>query len=221
MDAAGLVAELLARRDPGFGPPPFEPAIAERVLGPSGAPGTPHRRLLEMTNGAYLYDHALHFFGACEAPPWHSLPAWNAPTTWRDTYPDGVAGLVCFAEDAFGDQFAYDERGAQAGAVVVFEAELGRVVPAAPSFLLWLEALVAHPAAVLPIDVLAAQRAEHRSLGSGMHLFAYPPLFTPESREGVSLGHVDAVEAMRFRGQLASQVRRLPPGSRVEIKLED
>ena len=46
-------------------------------------------------------------------------------------------------------------------------------------------------------------------------------LFSVESREGVSLGHVDAIEAMRFRGELASQIRRVPPGTQVEIKLPE
>jgi hypothetical protein len=179
---------------------------------------TPHRRLLELANGAYLYDHALHVFGACESPPWHSLRAWNAPDGWRALYGDAAAGLVFFAEDAFGDQFAYTGRG---GEVVCFEAEVGRVVPVAGSFLEWVEQMTEHAAGILPIDVIAAQRAEGKRLEPGSQLFAFPPLAAAESREEVSLGHVDALEAMRFRGQLAAQIRRLPPGTRVEIKLEE
>ncbi|HZU81857.1 MAG TPA: SMI1/KNR4 family protein [Polyangiaceae bacterium] len=220
-DAAHAIATLLAERDPRFDPPPFEAAIAEEALGPSGAPGKPHRRLLELLNGGYFFDHALHLFGACASPAWHGLRAWNDPATWRNAYEGAADGLVCFGEDAFGDQFAYDARAEQAGTVVVFEAELGCVVPAAPSFVAWLEALLASPATVLPIDVIRAQPDEQRVLAPGTQLFAYPPLFTPESRDGVSLGHVDAVEAMRFRGQLASRVRGLPPGSRVRIDLDD
>lgn len=211
-----LVGELLRHRDADFDPPPLVAAVAEEALGPSGAPRTPHRRLLEATNGAYFFDHALHLFGACEAPRWHSLRAWNDAATWRDAYPDGAAGLVCFAEDAFGDQFAYRD-----GEVVSFEAELGRVVPAAASFVAWLEDLLARPEAILPVDVIAAQRAEGKPLAPGTQLFAYPPLFSPESREGVTVGAVDAVEAMRFRGQLATRIRDLPPGSRLEIKIEE
>jgi hypothetical protein len=211
---APLFARLLAERDAAFEPPPFDAAVAEEVLGPSGAPGTPHRRLLELANGAYLYGHALHLFGACESPPWHGLRSWNAPAAWRDAYGGAADGLVFFAEDAFGDQFAYSGRG---GEVVCFEAELGRVVPVAPSFVAWLEQVVAHAPALLPVDVVA----ERPPLPPGTQLFAYPPLCTAESHESVEVGHVDAVEAMRFRGQLAAQIRGLPEGTRVEIKIED
>jgi len=218
VDPAGaLIRRLVDARDPAFDPAPFEARVAESVLGPPGAPLTPHRRLLELDNGGYYHGHALHVFGACQGPPWHALPSWNAPATWRDAYGEAPAGLVFFAEDAFGDQFAY--RGAHAE-VVIFEADLGRVVPFAPHFLGWLEEMVERPARVLPLDVLAQQRAERRLHQAGTHLFGWPPLSTVESRAGVSIGHVDAVEAMRFRGQLAGQLGGLAPGTRVRLELD-
>ena len=217
-DPAGkLLLRLLATRDPAFDPPPFAAEIAEAVLGPSGAQLTPHRRLLELANGAFLHGHALHLFGACAGPPWHSLSAWNAPDGWRRGYGSDTDGLTFFAEDAFGDQFAYSGRG---GEVVSFEAELGRIIPAAPTFVDWLEEMIERPRAVLPVDVMEAQEIEHKHHRPGTQLFAYPPLCTAESREDVTIGHVDAIEAMRFRGQLALQLRAMPPGSRVKIEIE-
>jgi hypothetical protein len=208
---------LLDERDREFDPPPLDPAVCE-VLGPSGAAGTPHRRLLEICNGAFLYGRALHFFGACARPPWHSLAQWNARETWRDAYRDLTDGLIFFAEDAFGDQFAYTGRG---GEVVVFEAELGKVVHAAPTFMLWIESILAAPESLLPIELLKGERAAGKNLQAGSQLFAYPPLFSVESREGVEIGHVDAIEAMRFRGQLALQVRDMPSGTQVKIEIDD
>jgi hypothetical protein len=199
-------------------PPPLEAALVESVLGASGAARTPHRRLLECINGGYFFDRSLHVFGACAEPPWHSLSAWNSPALWRDAYGEATRGLVCFAEDAFGDQFAYSGMG---GEVVCFEAELGRVVPVAPHFVAWLEGLLAQPESVLPIDVMRREAELRRmALAPGTQMFAYPPLCTVESREGVTVGPVDAVEAMRFRGSLALQLRNLPPGSRVSIEIE-
>ncbi len=187
------------------------------MLGPSGAPGTPHRRLLELVNGAYLFGRALHLFGACERPSWHSLRAWNDPATWRATYGTATDGYVFFAEDAFGDQYAYSGRG---GEVVRFEAELGRFATAAPHFMAWIDALLLNPGAVLPVDVLAGEAAQGRRLQPGSHLFAYPPLFSVEARDGVSIGHVDAVEAMRFRGELARQIAGLPTGTQIKIEID-
>ena len=218
-DPAGvLILRLLEARDPTFDPPPFSAAVAEQVLGPSGAMLTPHRRLLELANGAYLHGHALHLLGACEAPAWHSLRSWNAPSTWRHAYGDRTDGLTFFAEDAFGDQFAYRGTAAE---VVVFEAETGRVTPCAPHFVAWLEEMVERPRALLPIDVMEQQRARQQHHQLGTHLFSWPPLAAVESRDGVSVGHVDAVEAMRFRGQLALRLAALPAGTQVEIDLPD
>ena len=222
LDAAGILLDrFVAARDPAFVPPPLSVEICESVLGPSGRPLTPHRRLLERANGAYLHGHALHLFGACASPPWHSLSTWNAVATWRDAYGRATDGLTFFAEDAFGDQFAYRQPGGTGGQIVIFEAELGRVVPFAASFVAWLEEMLDRPAAVLPLDVMERERSEQRPHAAGTHLFAYPPLFSPEAQAGVSIGHVDGIEAMRFRGQLARQIRELPPGTRVRIDLAD
>jgi hypothetical protein len=214
--ALAQIAALLDERDREFDPPPFD-ARAVAPLGAAGGEGTPHRRLLELANGAYLFDRALHLFGACDGPPWHSLAQWNSPSLWRDAYGAVADGLTFFAEDAFGDQYAYNGQG---GEVVVFEAELGRVAPAAPSFTAWLDALLADPRAVLPIELLERERAQGRRLEPGMQFFAYPPLFSVEAEQGVQVGHVDAVEAMRFRGGLAVQVRDLAPGTQVKIEVE-
>jgi hypothetical protein len=219
MDPAGrLIVALLETRDGGFDPPPFDAAVATAVLGPAGAPLTPHRRLLELANGAYLHGQALHLLGACQGPPWHALPAWNAPTGFRHLYGPAAAGLTFFAEDAFGDQFAY--RGEQ-HEVVIFEAELGRVVPFAPHFVAWLEEMVERPAAVLPIDVMERERAAKRHRQPGTQLFAWPPLSAVEAREGVSVGHVDALEAMCFRARLAARLREVPPGTPLQLALPE
>jgi hypothetical protein len=75
------------------------------------------------------------------------------------------------------------------------------------------------PSALLPTEVMGRQRAAGHLHTPGTQLFAWPPLSVVESREGVEIGHVDAIEAMRFRGQLAARLRELPPGTRVEIDL--
>jgi hypothetical protein len=212
-----LLDRLLDHADRGFVPPAFEAGLAESVLGASGGPRTPHRRLLERMNGGYFFERSLHVFGACADPPWHSLSAWNAPGLWRDAYGEAAQGLVCFAEDAFGDQYAYSGMG---GEVVCFEAELGRVVSVAPHFVAWLEELLARPESVLPLDVMRREVETRQPLEPGGQMFAYPPLCTVESQEGVTVGQVDAVEAMRFRGSLALQLRNLPPGARVAIEIE-
>lgn len=212
-----LIERLLAARDLAFSPPLLD-AQAIAVLGASGAPGTPHRALLERANGGYFFGGALHLFGACAAPAWHSLDGWNAPALWRDAYGELTDGLILFAEDAFGDQLGYGGRG---GEVVRFEAELGRVEPAAPHFVAWLEGLLEAPEAVLPMRWVDEQARLGKQAAPGSQLYAYPPLATVEARDGVTVGVVDAVEAMRARGALARQIGHLPPGTQVRVVIDD
>jgi hypothetical protein len=213
----GLIDRLLAARAPGFAPPPLDPGELA-PLGASGAPGTPHRALLERENGGYFFGGALHLFGACAAPAWHSLAAWNAPDLWRGSYGGLADGLVLFGEDAFGDQLGYSGLG---GEVVRFEAEVGRAAPAAPHFAAWLEALLEAPEAVLPVRWVEEQARIGKPAAPGSQLYAYPPFAAVESRDGVTVGVVDAVEAMRVRGELARQIGHLPPGTQVRIDIGD
>ena len=213
-----LIAQLLARADSSFAPPPFDAAVAEAALGAAGAPRTPHRLLLERWNGGYLFGGALHLFGACAEPPWHGLAAWNAPALWRDAYGGLADGIAFFAEDAFGDQYGYSGRG---GEVVRFEAEIGRAEPAAPHFVAFLEAILDGAESLLPLALVAEQAQLGRRPAPGGQLYAYPPLATLEARDGVTIGPVDAVEAMRARGQLARQIAHLVPGTQVRIEIEE
>jgi hypothetical protein len=213
-----LIARLVAARDPRFDPPPFQAEVAEAVLGASGGSRTPHRRLLEAQNGGYFFGGALHLLGACDAPAWHALSAWNSPALWRDAYGELAAGITFFGEDAFGDQYGYSGHG---GEVVCFEAELGRAAPVAPHFLAFLETVVAEAETLLPVQLVADQARLGRLPPPGGQLYAYPPLATVEARDGVTVGPVDAVEAMRVRGQLARQIGHLAPGTQVRIEIDE
>jgi hypothetical protein len=213
-----LIGRLLASRDPRYAPPPFQAEVAEAVLGASGAPRTPHRMLLERANGGYFFHGALHLLGACDAPPWHGLAAWNGRELWRDAYGELTEGMVFFAEDAFGDQYGYSGHG---GEVVCFEAELGRVAPIAPHFVAFLEMILEGAESLLPVALVQDQARLGRGAPPGGQLYAFPPLATVEARDGVSIGPVDAVEAMRVRGQLARQIGHLAPGTQVRIDIDE
>lgn len=61
--------------------------------------------MLQMKNGFYAFENALHVF-PITADPNDGLEGWNAESLWRSEYHDLARELVCFAEDAFQDQFA-------------------------------------------------------------------------------------------------------------------
>jgi hypothetical protein len=205
--------KLLTKIDPLFKPPAFEEAAL-----PAGMKlHKTHRQLLQKRNGGYFYGSALHLFGACREPAFHSLLAWNAADSWRKAYGPVAEGLVFFAEDAFGDQFALDE----AGKIFLLRAEQGIAEELADDFDQWLMMAVEAPDELLARETFTHWVSKHGHLPNGSQLQAYPPFIFAESTEDVVLQAVDAVENMEFHAALAQTIASLPEGSRVKVEFTE
>src|SRR5690348_14617911 len=67
------------------------------------------RPLIVSKNGFYAFESALHVL------PWGDIESgaelWNSRDLWIKDYGVDVSGLLFFAEDAFGFQFAVGEDG--------------------------------------------------------------------------------------------------------------
>ena len=126
--------------DHAFTPPPFDPAAAEATLAAAAWSRPMHEQLLQKWNGFYAFDGLLHVLGACDAPVNHSLAAWNAPDGWRASWGRLTEGLTFFAQDAFGDQFAY-----RAGKIVRMRATYGGILATSASLAEWVETVFLEP----------------------------------------------------------------------------
>ena len=204
---------LLAKIDPLFRPPAFDPAAL-----PAGMALPPTlRQLLARRNGGYFYGGALHLFGACLEPEFHSLPSWNDPHGWRVPYGTAVEGLTFFAEDAFGDEFGLDP----SGKVFTLHAESGRVEELADDFEQWLLMAVEAPDELLSRGTFNRWVQAHGHLPHGSQLQAYPPFLFAEEPEDVQLEAVDALDNMAFHAALAETIATLPEGTRVKLDFTD
>lgn len=207
---------LLAKYDPLFKPAAFD----EKALPEGMALHKTHKQLLQKRNGGYFYGGALHIFGACAEPEFHSLKAWNFEDTWRAPYADAAKGLFFFAEDAFGNQFAYDGT-----KVVRFDVEEGAVDELADDFDQWLLIAVEAPDELLHRPRVAAWAKAHGHLPHGKQLQAYPPFFLSDDADSVQLDDVDAIENMLFHAsiveRIADQMAQLPEGHRMQISCDD
>jgi hypothetical protein len=199
--------KLITKIDPLFKSPAFD--AAKLPAGLKLAPA--HRQLLEKRNGGYYFGGALHLFGACSEPAFHSLIGWNAAEGWRAAYGEAVAGLTFFAEDAFGDQFGLDS----AGKVFVLRSEQGVVEEIADDFDQWLLMAVEAPDELLSREMFVDWVKVHGHLPHGSHLQAFPP-FVFET-EQVEIDVVDAFENMAFHASLAQTLQTLPEGMQIEI----
>ncbi len=83
---------------------------ARRRLTPGDWDTSDLEDLLNRRNGFYAFESALHVL------PWESdgvmdISRWNNAELWKAGYDGAADGLLCFAENAFGDQFCLSELG--------------------------------------------------------------------------------------------------------------
>jgi hypothetical protein len=192
------------------GPPPDDPAILDRLPQPLA-------EALRQRNGCVAYEGGLHVRGACTSPGWHSLRnAWEGPLALHQLYDEVEEADIPFAEDALGDQFLIRD-----GAVLHLWAETGEIETAAASLDEFFGSVLADPQGTLALEPLLAYRAEDQQLAPGQLLMAYPPFCVTAAEKGVKLSAMDALERRLFLGAVASQIRGLPEGAEVQLKLSD
>src|SRR5580692_6635587 len=92
---------LIAKSSSGLGPQLAEGEV-RRVLGEAYALLDD---LLTARNGFYAFHRALHVFPLFGNAGEIGLVDWNAPTLWRNDYPDMAPSGFFFAEDLLGAQF--------------------------------------------------------------------------------------------------------------------
>lgn len=147
-----------------------------------------YAQLLAQSNGFVAFGGGLHVRGACTAPEWHSIrAALEGPDALHRLFPAVDAADTPFAQDALGNQFvlrggAVHRLAAAAGAVNVVEI-IARDIAS------FLAGCLEDPAAVLPLDALAALRESGGRLAPGELL----DLSGGEPRVVLALAHIRAL----------------------------
>ena len=196
--------------------------LVERARGPLGAPveldfgtGLPGElgALLSDLNGFALFNYGVQVFHAGPSGLGPGLGAWNAPGTWKDTYGDLADGLLCFAQDLFGVQFAIEE----GRRVVTFDPETGERENVGPDLDSWAGWLLEQPDVRGVRSFATVWQDTHGALGHDERLLPVKPFVLGGEYEVDNLVVRDAVTAMRIRGQLARQLRDLPDGTPISF----
>lgn len=136
-----------------------------------------------------------------------SLELWNSRSLWRGLYGNLADGLVFFAEDAFGGQFAL-----ASDHVVVFDPETGATKRIASSLEEWADAILADVGLHRGSFLARQWQEQHRPLRSGERLLPKTPFVLGGAFAVENLYPADAVDGMRLRGELATQLRDFPEG---------
>ena len=174
-------------------------------------------QMISAKNGFYAFEGALHVLPwvASTGPgPIIGLQAWNESKLWRDWYQGITDGLFFFAEDIFGGQFAI--RGNE---IVSFEPESGEIAVVAPTLDRWAAEILLNYVRLTGYSLAQSWQLSNGPIAVGKRLLPKIPFILGGAYEDTNLHAVDAVQGMRYRGELWEQLRDLPDGAQVRLKV--
>jgi hypothetical protein len=175
-----------------------------------------HKSLLSLHNGLTAFDGGLRVFGI-KPGKLPTLQEWNEPNGWRSAYKELVKDtLVFFAEDVFGNQFAFDD-----GNVVYFDVENGRAAPFAKSFSEWLSIILEDPVDTLQLALYKSWRDEGELLEPSEHLCPIYPFIVKADPPLKELYRVKSIEDMMYKGNFAYQIKDVPDGTPIKIRVTE
>jgi hypothetical protein len=175
------------------------------------------REVLVARDGFYAFESALHVrpatAGTLKEP---SLSEWNAPSLWAASYASDSQECFFFAEDGLAGQICLWN-----GAVARLDPETGALEHIAPDLETWAGLILANPGPLTAFPLVHSWQAENGPLASGLRLFPRIPFVLGGKYELSNLRAFDTLAGIRFLASIARQVRDVPDGSPVEIKVID
>lgn len=173
-------------------------------------------KLLWARNGFLAFESALHVRPLSDERGQHGLAQWNVRSLWREAYQGMADGALFFAEDAFGGQFciANDE-------VQRFEPETGNRERVASSIDEWTGVILADSEALTGWPLAHEWQQRFGALPNGKRLVPKLPFVLGGEFSSSNLHLLDGVKAMRFYGDIAVQIRDVPDGSSVRLRVVD
>lgn len=207
VDTTNALTELLHR-----GRAPLGPQVHVE-LGANTGPLGELSALLTSTNGFTVFNAGVQVFHVGVTGMGPELGAWNAPPTWKDTYRGLADGLLCFAQDLFGTQFAIQDN----RQVVAFNPETAELASIGESLHAWAQWLLDEPNVHGTHSMATAWQHTHGPLPHHQRLIPWRMFVLGGSYEDDNLVAKDAVTCMRIRGPIAQHLHNAPNGSRIRL----
>jgi len=174
------------------------------------------RKVLQARNGWYAFESALHLRGTCAVGAEPALEEWNSKKGWRTGYGEAAEGCFFFAADAFGGQFCVSGE-----AVEKFDPETGMREHLASNLEGWASVILDDFEAQTGWPLLRQWQEVYGAIVPGRRLVPVTPFVLGGEYAVRNLRAVPSEEAMRFYGDLAMQLRDLPDGARVKLRVID
>jgi hypothetical protein len=187
-----------------------EPASMERLRDVF----SPLSLLLREKNGFYAFEGALHVFSDVGSNLEPGVVRWNDANLWRDAYIDLAKFGIFFAEDIFGNQFCWRD-----GGVSAFDAETGSYERVASGIEEWADRILTEYNLWTGFKLAHEWQEKNGTLPIGRRLLPKQPFVLGGEYEVKNLYAADAVTGMRYRGTIATQIRDVPDGSTVKLRI--
>jgi hypothetical protein len=172
--------------------------------------------VLEFKNGFYAFEGALHVFSDLGTKDEYGIIEWNSDDLWRRAYAGMAEDCVFFAEDIFGVQFCVRD-----GGISSFEPETGRFEHMARTVEEWAEKILEDYELWTGHRVASEWQQLHGPLPMGLRLVPKTPFVLGGDYAIDNMHALEAAKAMRFRASIAVQIRDLPDGTPVELRVVD
>jgi hypothetical protein len=171
--------------------------------------------LLALKNGFYAFESALHVL-PLRPISGRGLDDWNSAQGWRADYQGLADDAVFFAEDVFGVQFCL-----VSGAVASFDPETGEKTPIASNIEEWAQCVLENHEELTGHPLAHKWQARNGVLPQGQRLLPRTPFIMGGEYAIENLFQLDAEQGMRSRAAVALQIRDLPDGTNVVLKVID
>jgi hypothetical protein len=183
----GALDELLDRARAPLGPP-MEIDLGDGL-------GRQLAALLSSTNGFAVFNYGIQLFHCGPEGLGPELRHWNDDATWKHTYGTLADGLLCFAQDLFGVQFAIEDQ-----LIVTFDPETADRHTIGESLDDWAEWLLAEPDERGAWSLATAWQKNHGPLDHNERLLPKTFFVFGGKYTGNNLTVSDAAKAHAYQG---------------------
>lgn len=163
------------------------------------------KEILNIKNGFYAFEGALHFFSDNEHKNYQ---------IWKDSYKGLADNLLCFAEDAFGNQFCIKDN-----AIYFFDSETANIEFLAHNFEEWAKIILNDYNFYTAFPIMHEWQSKNGVLPLNHRLVPKKPFILGGEYNINNLYNSDSIKSMQFRGEIADRIKNLPDGSKLTLKI--
>jgi hypothetical protein len=168
--------------------------------------------MLFRCNGFYALESALHVFPTHSSQHEIGIFDWNESVLWRSAYKGLADGCLFFAEDLFGGQFCIKDSN-----IYIFDPETGSLEYMADDIESWAQTLLRDYEVLTGYPLAHQWQKLNGQLPAGKRLLPRVPFVLGGEFVLNNLYLAEAVEGMKFRADIANQIKDLPDGTQIRL----